>query len=723
MTWILHASDLHLGERGGELLDDDKEEIGQPDLQTTQRVFRRTLKYLKSYVNEHGPPAVAVFSGDLTVAAHQSGFDAFAELLAERADVLPAERKNVVVVPGNHDVVWTEDSGTEPRYHGFLGCTRAKDCTTPLIDGVDFDRETGNLFAVARAGTRIVDTEDLLVVPFNTSNWCGTIARPRGAKTLDEWRTALAPLGVDATELLADIERLQRKDMARVSRSQIEALGQYLDAAGVPERRDDPRVRVAVLHHQLLPVSTREERKAFESLINLGLMRRTLAEYGFDLVLHGHKHESGMYWDLAGGPADDLNQPRARMLVVSSPGHFGVGDPVMRAIAVEGPRVAPSAKVVTFSGLDSHARRSQHDAGQRVPLWPADVDRREQTTIRAASPHEAYSRLRSIYALRDGMELRNVVCEMDAPDRAADLPPDYPPMDVNDPAAWFKALVDWWQLERSELVDRGLIGFNHGERIYRRWGDQVERAVRILNDRQESSRALVQLVAPRETGRYKMDDRDLYRGSFPAFVLAELSVTNRGGARYLDCFGYFRKQEMQYWWPVNLAELARLQGAVARKLRRPARLGRIVTFSAVALWKDAVPRVAVPLVDLFVEDRARLLAMAVAVAFPDRATYDAVRDWRDVLRDLAGAARGAPPKVSAGIAVLLADVKALDPAAAATGFGDVVERLDDLASFYRSHAKAEELPEDAHDEATKQVAKLTGKVVAVLRDADPAATT
>ncbi|MGO9900913.1 MAG: hypothetical protein ACLP0J_14755, partial [Solirubrobacteraceae bacterium] len=33
--------------------------------------------------------------------------------------------------------------------------------------------------------------------------------------------------------------------------------------------------------------------------------------------------------------------------------------------------------------------------------------------------------------------------------------------------------VDWWQRERSELIARDLLPFNHGERIYRRWGDQV----------------------------------------------------------------------------------------------------------------------------------------------------------------------------------------------------------------------------------------------------------
>jgi hypothetical protein len=720
MPWMLHASDPHLGDIGAVLLDDAKEDFEQPDLETTQRVFKRTLMGLRSYVDRHGRPDVAVISGDLTYRAHHSGFDAFSQLLEDAADVLPAERSSIVVVPGNHDVLWSEEPGTAPRYAGFLACTRDRGCTTPLIDGVDFDPSTGELWSVHLESPHVVKTAEMLVVPFNSSNWCGAIVRPSNAMTLDDWCAALDATGDERDHLLAEIELLQRKDMARVSRHQVEALGHYLDEAGVPrDRRDDPRVRVAVLHHQLLPVSMREERKAFESLVNLGLVRATLAEYGFDLVLHGHKHESGMYWDLAGGPSDELNSPHARNLVVSSPGHFDVNDPVMRAIEIDGPTAAPGARVVTFFGAGPQRRHTAHDDGQRVPLWSADVDRREQTTLHAASSHECYARLRSVFALRGGDELRNVVCQVDDPADADGLPPDYPAVGVDDPDAWFTALVDWWQLDRSELVSRGLIGFNHGERIYRRWGDQVERAIKILNDRHQSSRALVQLVAPRETGRYKMDDRDLHRGSFPAFVVAEFSVAERDRVRYLDCFGYFRKQEMQFWWPVNLAELARLQERVRSKLRPRARTGRIVTFSAVALWNDGLPRVAVPLVDLWVEDPSRLLAMAVAAAFPDQASEDAVRDWREVLRDLAGTSRDAPPKVSAGIRVLLDDVSTLARAMTNPRLDAIIEKLDDLDALYAAHAQAEELPAGAHRDVGRRVGRLTEALVAVLPEASP----
>ncbi len=714
MPWILHASDPHLGSGGIVRLDDVKESFSQPDLETTQRVFRRSLLELGPYVAEHGRPDAVVVSGDLTFQGDQTGFDAFSRLLEEAAAVLPADRSHVVVVPGNHDVLWQEEPGTAARYRGFLGCTRNQGCTTPLIDGVDFAPDTG----VARLGPaafpHVLTTDEVVVVPINSSNWCGALVQPRGTISLDNWETELSSLGARKDELLNEIKKLQRRDIARISRFQIESLRRHLADLDVgPDRRGDHRVRIAVLHHQLLPVSSREERRSYEAIINLGLVREFLAAYGFDIVLHGHKHDSSMYWDLDAGPASDLNAPRSRRLVVSSPGHFEVGQPVLRAIEIEPPTIAPSARIITFTGAGAEHDATPHDGGQRVPLWHADHDRREQTAVRGASVNECYGRLRSTFALRDEAELRNVVCEVERVDDAGRLPDDYPAVGVADREAWFSSLVDWWQLDHSDLVARGLVDFNHGDRIYRRWGDQIQRAIRILNDRASSSRALVQLVAPRETGRYPSDARDLHRGSFPAFVAAEFTVAEHDGQRALHCFAYFRKQEMQFWWPVNVAELAQMQSKILGALREPAVAGRIVTLSAVALWKTALPGVAVPLIDLWVEDRIRLLTMATATAFPAEATADALSDWREALSDLRGADRPRPPNVRAGATVLLDYLKGLATATRESGFALVVERLTDLQLLYAAHAGGDLSPQAALD-ATRRINRLSEAVQALL---------
>jgi 3',5'-cyclic AMP phosphodiesterase CpdA len=711
-------SDPHLGDVSpGQMLDDEKEVLeAQPDLETTQTVFKRTLRALGRFVRDNGKPEVAVVSGDLAYKAHPSGFTAFTELLSERADILPDDRSRIVVVPGNHDVVWDEDPATLPRYERFLRATRAQGCATPLLDGIDFDAQTGALTAEADRYPHVASTDNVLVVALNTSNYCGVLAAPRGAMSEDKWHEALEPLGPARDELMKELRRLRQHDMPRISRAQIEALGAYFEQQALPRHLDDDtRLRVAVLHHQLLPVSTREERKPFEALVNLGLVRETLQDYGIELVLHGHKHESGMYWDLA--TERDLTAPARRILVISSPGHFDVDTPTMRAIMLVGSPTARNARIFTFKGAGPHRQQALREESPIVPLWLGDSGRpRDQTLITAPSTHRAYARLRALFELRGGEAVRNLVCEVADPADAGTPPPDLPKVSVEDPQAWLSGLVDWWQRERSELVARDLLPFNHGQRIYRRWGDQVERAIQMLNDRDDSSRALLALIEPSETGRHREDRRPLDRGSFPAFALAEFSIAERNGQRYLDCTGYFRKQEMQYWWPVNVAELARLQEKIRAGLTTETLTGRLTTFSAIALWKGTVPRVAVPVVDLLVEEPSRLLAMAAAVAFPgSAAAAPAVEDWRHVLVDLAGAGRDAPPKVSAGVEILHQNVSQLVAAASdPDGTAEVAAGLEELRDQYAAHADRDELPDAAARIVTRAVAKLAEAVTKLL---------
>jgi len=225
--------------------------------------------------------------------------------------------------------------------------------------------------------------------------------------------------------------------------------------------------------------------------------------------------------------------------------------------------------------------------------------------------------------------------------------------------------------------------------VYRRWGDQVHRAAHLLNTRPVSSRAIIQLVAPRETGRYLNDERELDRGSFPAFVLAELGLAVRDGRRHLDCFGYFRKQELRYWWPVNVAELARIQQAVLEELRgtKP-KLGRIVTFSAIALWSDTLPRVAVPEIDRLVDQPERLWALAAAIANPSVADAATLAEWERILADLAGEDRAAPPQPKLGLSRLAQELARAGTLAASANLERVRSAVTTLATQHDSYVGA-----------------------------------
>lgn len=694
MAWILHASDPHLGVVSpGQELDDSKLEIAREDIETTQTVFQHTLESLASYAAVNGKPSAVVISGDLTYRNTPEGFTAFVELLDERTDVLPDDRARIVVVPGNHDVDWGKRASTPDRYKGFLDATRGQGCATPLLDGVDFN--TTGLLSLEPGvvdAPHVVDDPEFLILPLNSSNYCGTVppVQVEGAWTPSEWRKRLAPLGDASAEALKQLEVLMKHDVARISRLQVRALRLLFDELKIPVARgDDSRPRIAVLHHQLLPVSAREEWKTFESLVNLGFVRQALREFGVDVVLHGHKHEENLYWDFARRGSDPVTQPLRRVLVIASPGHFRANGPVLRALEVGATRRARNLKITTFNGVEAYAAQPQVGHEVVLPVWLGQMESEssEQIVIRGRTAHETYARIRAHFERVFSPRLENLVCEVDAPDDAATLPPDYPDVGA-DKQKWFTELVDWWQLRDSRLVREKLRPFNHGERIRERWGDQIERAARLLNERDDSSRGMAILIEPDETGRYEGDARPLDEGTYPAFVLVEFGLTRRGGRRELDCFAYFRKQEMKYWWPINVAELARLQEKVRSRLKADyrARPGRIVTFSAIALYGTELPQVAVTEIDRAIEEEGRIWSLAAAVAFPaSKGAAEAAADWRRILGELRGEGRAFPPVPVLGAEALLKELRRFAAVMPKAGkAGAVARRLEDLCKVYRT---------------------------------------
>ena len=232
MTWILHLSDPHLGEAAGQGLDDEKSVYEfQRDLETTKRVFLRTLRILDRFVAEYGKPQLVLVSGDLAFAADKSGFTAFKKLLHDSKNIFPDDRARIVVVPGNHDVVWDEPPATEARYAGFLEVTRLEGCTTPLLDGIDFYPDDGTLTDVGRQHPHIATTDDVFAIALNSSNYCGIPVTPRGGWDEAQWQAALTASGPADNEILAQVKKLRQQDIARISRAQVEALGRHLEAA------------------------------------------------------------------------------------------------------------------------------------------------------------------------------------------------------------------------------------------------------------------------------------------------------------------------------------------------------------------------------------------------------------------------------------------------------------------------------------------------------------
>ncbi len=279
MSLLLHLSDLHLGNTPNEdLVGDYKvEAIREGDRVKRVNLLRSTLAALANRLRQDDERLDAVLvTGDVTTQGRADGFAALAALLGALGDRLPPP-DHIVVVPGNHDVAWYTEPSSGDRYRSFVDNVRDAGYLTPLLDGLDYDGDD-----VHAAAAPLLVGHDFVIAAVNSADASGVLEPlpPAAQDELDR----LVGAGVIGAELESALRRVRTYDMSRVSGRQMSALGARLDRVG------PGRVRIAALHHQLVPVSQEEEAKPFESMINLGAFLAFLGEAEIDLVAHGHKH-------------------------------------------------------------------------------------------------------------------------------------------------------------------------------------------------------------------------------------------------------------------------------------------------------------------------------------------------------------------------------------------------------------------------------------------------
>jgi hypothetical protein len=682
---LLHLSDLHLGTGGDEHFGDHKLEVIAPDQRESRsQMLRWSLASLHRSLHERGETLDAVVvSGDVTYQASSDGL----RMLDATLDALEASRPandRIVVVPGNHDVAWDTPPGSAERYAAFRQHIRDAGFVTPLLEGVDPDPADHDL------GVLTATDDSFVVVALNSADHCGV----RQQVDRDE-QAALEEVDASGNTVAQRVGAMWRRaslfDVARVGPRQREHGSQALTAA-LTKPRTDPAVvplRIATFHHQLLPISLDEEIKPFEALTNLAQVRDWMADNDIELLLHGHKHVAHTYLDhyvpLAGsGPA-----PRPRRLIVSSVGTVGLGQPstntVARLVRVD-PRRTRLGKVEFVDVPSSRPGMSVmlNQPGRRHLVRVADADRAE---IVGRSVDEVHEQI--VERLEAGVELVGpLVCRIEDPSDAHR--PTVPLRtlmrdDVDDVDAWFSDTVDLWQREQPYSA----MDFNHGERILRYDGtvDLIDRVARVLSAERDTSRGVISLLD------HRSDDVSSAR-RFPAFCLVQLFI--RHGR--LVTVGYFRKQEMRYWWPVNVAELARLQGHVRTKLSamsQPAlAIGEIVTVTAIPTTGKAIPRVVVPQLDRWVDDDPeRLTRMCLSLLAPSVVDIPAAcADWRVLLEECepstAPAADGGPVPI-AGLDVVLRRLSALERIVA--GPADVRTVQTSLAGLVSQHREYQEV--------------------------------
>jgi hypothetical protein len=473
-----------------------------------------------------------------------------------------------------------------------------------------------------------------------------------------------------AAKLRSQTQALARYDMARVSEHQLEALRAIV--ASTPQPQHGRQLRIAVMHHHLRSPSLREELKPFADMSNLEQVRAFLKGSEIAMAVHGHKHEHAAYFDHVYADGDDMH----RVLVISG-ATFEVGRELdaARLISLQG---LPHTPEVTIEPIP--LPRSGAETPRPTPivrrLWATRVHASESVVVSPGAPltvegsdlDEVYARALAI-ANTDARR-GTLIVHLDLPEEAGGalpLPRAYPvPDDLqgDERQAWLRELVEWWQLERSQLEPR--IPYLHGARLRRYGGkiDQIDRIIALLRAK-PSTRAVAVLVDPfrdfTPTGAGE---------EFASFCLVEFRRRDADAGRIaVDAIAFYRAQEFERWWPINIAELRFLQREICEELGyRP---GRITTVAADARTISRSPtQVAMPIVDRWLDqapERLHLLADALVhktIGGPLQAS--AVREWRRSLSELRMATQalnsdGIPVAIE-GLRTLAAFIEATAPA-------------------------------------------------------------
>ena len=553
----------------------------------------------------------------MTVQGRREGFDLLDEVLAHLGPVAPVPDR-VLVVPGNHDVIWGTPPSSAERYVNFVSLRPRHN--TALLEGIDIDPDGEPL----QATNPVLLGEDgtYLLVGINSSNHSGTVGL-----IASDLQSELARLELLATSdrglelLLSDWRRRGLYDMARVDRAQLIAAARELDRARASIASREEPIRIAALHHPIEPVTVTEEVKTFDEMVNAGEFKNWLASNHIDVVLHGHKHEGRIAPSIVIGVPNPSDGGVRDVLVLSSPTiQSGQSQraPIGYLLDIDAP---PSR----WRGIRIAPVEPAIPGGQTALEWTSHpVARSSQgMAIVGESVTEVHDRLvatqSSFATLREPL-----VCIIRDGESASKYPAGYEfPPEVTEKQIWFDEIVTWWQHDR-QLKSQS---FTHGQRLFDfgfQGVDQIDLVGKALASSPDTSRAIAILVEP---------GRDLSGGrpEFPSFTVVHFFIrSNR-----LEVVAYFRKQEMPHWWPINVAELARLQSKLVLRVRSKQpnlEAGSITTVTALPIPGTGIPRVAVAAIDRMAETTSDLLDLVMPL-FSDAPNPFVKQLWRVVFED------------------------------------------------------------------------------------------
>ncbi len=296
---ILHLSDLHFGE--GIAVDDDNK------LKIECIKSRRVEQFIKCINNIPNKPDYVVVSGDFTNIVDKNvsktGFIEFNKVVSDLIvkNKLP-DLKHFIVVPGNHDTDRNNGKGLS-LFLDMIG----RRYPSPWIP--EYDKRL-NLEDYIKMVATNLDDDSLILYGSIISTQAGNVCTPFildmdkeilfyafNSSSLVEMDMML-PKNSDALKQMVELPRINPEELLLFTEI-ITMMKNKLSS------RYDDLIKVAVLHHHVAPISTFDEYKMFEMLMNSGKFKKYLQDAGYHIILHGHKHWPEVFQDsaIAGGGA------------------------------------------------------------------------------------------------------------------------------------------------------------------------------------------------------------------------------------------------------------------------------------------------------------------------------------------------------------------------------------------------------------------------------------
>lgn len=258
---ILHFTDLHFGDNHICNPAPTASKVGIPTLgdlisDDLQKDFGATVIDKTDYSAQKESPLIIAVSGDFTQKANHQEFeeasDFLNKLLANKLLNRTLTKENVFIIPGNHDVQFaqgTQDERFQPYcsfYNKFYQNVRPPQLAHEPI-------------GLTQIHIRNEDENKFIITEINC---CIYVEKDK----------------VDSSRGQVDFDSIKK-------------LREELEKIKTQKSDFDDYIKIVIIHHHvvLLP-SFIEAGRGVDSIMNSGYLLELLSEYGFHLILHGHKH-------------------------------------------------------------------------------------------------------------------------------------------------------------------------------------------------------------------------------------------------------------------------------------------------------------------------------------------------------------------------------------------------------------------------------------------------